>query len=273
MIKHIISSDGEKIVYNLVESKGAKKKKLTVVLLHGLGGDLSSWKNLVDYLSLQGFNCLSIDLRGHGFSSRPKGIEKYSFSRLAHDVAEIVLEEKLSKIIIISHCLGAIVAQHFVFDYPEKVSKLVMMTPLNKTFMWAKWLEKNHVLTAFGTPVLKILPNASLHRRYADLDYLNGKSDFSGRRIFSDLMRTSLKSYGHILFHVLKLDLSKKISQISSIPTLIIFGKKDKVVPLSVITEYQKNLPDAKIVTIESANHQLLMTGYDQVLENLQSWL
>lgn len=273
MIKSIITSDGEEIVYNLTLAKPKNANGQTIVLIHGLGGDLSAWAKLEEILSGQGFNCISLDLRGQGASSRPKNVEKYTLNRLGQDVAEVVLAEKLTQVLVIGHCLGAIVAQYFTIENPEKVKKLVMMTPLNKTFFWAKWLEKKHILSKYGTLILDVLPKSKMSKRYADLPYLNGRSDFSGRRIFSDLARTSLKSYGNILFHVLQLDLDQRINQISAIPTLILFGKKDKVVPHSVIDEYRKYLPDAKIVILESANHQLLLTSQDEVLENLNNWL
>jgi pimeloyl-ACP methyl ester carboxylesterase len=273
MIKKITTSDGETVSYLTTPSKKESTDTQTVILLHGLGGDLSVWSQLEKVLTENGYSCISIDIRGHGESSRPKEPEKYQFSRLSLDIVEVMSEEKLSSVIVVGHCLGAIVGQQLAREFPTKVSKLVMLAPLNRSFLWIKWLEKKHIFTKSGETLLKVLPSGNSHKRFAEQNYLNGSTDFSGRRIFGDLIRTSLKSYGNVMFQVLNLDLVQHLTKPSKVPTLILLGKKDKVVSVKAIEKNRHLLAGAKIVILEKGNHMLLMTAFDQIVHEILEWL
>ena len=57
----------------------------TIVLLHGLGANKRSFKEITDYPSLTGHSILAMDHVGHGDSSSPK-----DFSYSMRDMAEHV---------------------------------------------------------------------------------------------------------------------------------------------------------------------------------------
>jgi len=60
----------------------AEKPLGTIVFLHGLGGDSSSWNDIRSKFNDKRYNTVVVDLRGHGYSSRPESVaEKTLFTQ------------------------------------------------------------------------------------------------------------------------------------------------------------------------------------------------
>lgn len=273
MTHSIITSDQEKITYNVTIPEGGKEIAGTVLLLHGLGGDLSVWKELEKMLAKQGFRSISLDQRGHGQSSRPKTSNKYSFDRLALDAVEVLDAEGLKQAQVVGHCLGAIVAQQVAINHPERVEQLALLAPTHRTWSWVKYLNSIGLFSSLGDKIIAILPGQHYARRYADVKHWDGKTDFSGRRLLGDFMRTSLKSYGGLLLNVLKLNLTEQLHLAKTVPVIIFMGKHDHIISSNIVEEYRSYLPEAEIHVLENANHQLLFNGFHEMTDQLIPWL
>lgn len=102
--KHIKSFDGTKIYYEV----GPGGKDNCIVLLHGLGGDLSAWDKEKDYFQNEGVSTISIDLRGHGYSDRSDKEDFYKFTSFAKDVLEVMHEERFHNYSLVGHCFECI---------------------------------------------------------------------------------------------------------------------------------------------------------------------
>jgi pimeloyl-ACP methyl ester carboxylesterase len=64
------TSDGVTINFEYHKSKG-----VPLVLVHGAGGDLMSWRQLTDVLIKRNVSVIELDLRNHGLSKR---LRKYN---------------------------------------------------------------------------------------------------------------------------------------------------------------------------------------------------
>lgn len=93
-----------------------------MVLLHGGGQDGSTWDHLVGELA-GGRRVFVPDLRGHGRSERA---EAYSFELMRDDVAEFLDEHKLSKVTLVGHSMGGVVAHLTARVCPERIARLVL---------------------------------------------------------------------------------------------------------------------------------------------------
>ena len=103
-----------------------------LLLLHGLSRDWRSFSPLLAELSRR-FHVLSVDLRGHGRSSRtPSG---YRISQFARDISEFVQSEFRSGASIFGHSLGAMTAILVAANPECKIHALIvgdsMITPLH----------------------------------------------------------------------------------------------------------------------------------------------
>jgi 3-oxoadipate enol-lactonase len=95
----------------------------TVLLLHGLmaTADLN-WSNAIPVLAKR-FNVVAPDLRGHG---RGLPTARFTGDECADDLAALVREMGLGRVIVVGYSLGGLVAQVFVRRYPQLVSGLVL---------------------------------------------------------------------------------------------------------------------------------------------------
>jgi pimeloyl-ACP methyl ester carboxylesterase len=97
-----------------------------VILLHGLARTSRSMNSLGRYLSRQGFKVLNID-----YPSR-----KYPIQKLAEYVGNKVKQhhlEMVSKVHLVTHSLGGIVARWYLKDKPlDNLGFVVMLSPPNQ---------------------------------------------------------------------------------------------------------------------------------------------
>jgi pimeloyl-ACP methyl ester carboxylesterase len=80
-----------------------------VVLLHGLGSSAATWDRFAADLVAAGRQAIALDLRGHGTSPHA---DEYSFALMADDVLEFLAERGLTRIDLVGHSMGGMVALH-----------------------------------------------------------------------------------------------------------------------------------------------------------------
>jgi pimeloyl-ACP methyl ester carboxylesterase len=70
---------------------------------------------------------VSLDLRGHGESDKPQG--PYPVSAYADDVAHLIVELKLGKVVAVGHSMGGITVLQLAATHPDRVAAIVMVDP------------------------------------------------------------------------------------------------------------------------------------------------
>ncbi|MBE8167664.1 MAG: alpha/beta fold hydrolase [Shewanella sp.] len=93
----------------------------TVILLHGLFGNLDNLKALANELESE-YQVIRVDLPNHGKS---KHIENVNFSDMTDGLLQIYNELELGQAHIVGHSMGGKVALAFALDYPEKCQSIV----------------------------------------------------------------------------------------------------------------------------------------------------
>ncbi len=100
-----------------------------VVFLHGIGNSGNVWHNLIESLP-SNVQYISPDLLGFGYSNKPDYIE-YDIKTHAAAVVRTIKRGNFdaSKIIIVGHSLGSLVAVEIARLYPQKVNSLILASP------------------------------------------------------------------------------------------------------------------------------------------------
>ena len=94
-----------------------------VVLVHGMGGDNSTWRPLAHELRGRGRSVVSVDLRGHGRSGHAKA---YGLDDFRDDLEFVVDQLGVTDFDLVGHSLGAHTALRLGMVMPERVSHLVL---------------------------------------------------------------------------------------------------------------------------------------------------
>jgi len=101
----------------------------TVLLLHGKNFVAMYWEQTANDLAKAGYRVIMPDQIGFGKSSKPTNIQ-YSFQLLAQNTKAILDKEKISKVNVLGHSMGGMLATRFTLMYPENVEKLILENPI-----------------------------------------------------------------------------------------------------------------------------------------------
>ncbi|PFA64035.1 2-succinyl-6-hydroxy-2,4-cyclohexadiene-1-carboxylate synthase [Bacillus sp. AFS015802] len=105
-----------------VEIKG---KGEPLVFLHGFTGDTTTWASVTDALSAS-YQCVSIDLIGHGRTDSPKDDSRYTMDRVSEDIYYILNQLGIGNAVLLGYSMGGRTALHFSVKYPQKVKTLIL---------------------------------------------------------------------------------------------------------------------------------------------------
>lgn len=103
----------------------------TVLLVHGLSVPYYMWDPTFKFLKENGFHVIRFDLFGRGYSDRPNVI--YNSELFTRQIADLIAALKIDKQIdIIGISMGGPVVSEFTNKYPEKVRKVILISPVSK---------------------------------------------------------------------------------------------------------------------------------------------
>lgn len=116
-----------------------------VILLHGWPEFWWTWHRNVPRLA-QSFDVLAPDLRGFGQSEKPDGsaLENYTVSHHVADLLDLVDGLKIERFGLVSHDVGAWVAQAFAREYPERLAGL-FFTNCPYPGVGKRWATADHI--------------------------------------------------------------------------------------------------------------------------------
>src|SRR3954454_16756631 len=97
----------------------------TVVLIHGMAGSLDTWDPVFATLA-QTCDVIALDLPGHGASSRLRG--DFSLGSLASAVRDALDLLDVDAATIVGHSLGGGIAMQFLYQFPERGERLVLVS-------------------------------------------------------------------------------------------------------------------------------------------------
>lgn len=263
--KDIQSKDGVKIHYEVFEGN---KPTRTFVFVHGFGGCLRAFDPLVAHFQKKNFKTINIDLRAHGKSTRPKKAFQHDLNVFIEDIVAIIEKEKAKNVTLLGHCFGGIISLKLVAEHQKLIKSLVLMSVSYKAPNLSRIFYKYFPFKALIFKIVDFLPHFYL-KKYPSYAKYKKSGDFNPIRICSDIFHTSPKSYLYISREVVNINFSKQIPAIKQ-PVLLIHGEKDRVFPIKIAKELQKNLKNSKLETIKQANHLLVLNSNPELIKLIE---
>ena len=251
------------------------RDKQTIVLLHGFGTSWYSFSRIIPELSKY-FTIYAIDLKGFGKSPKPKD-NRYSVYDQAVLVDKFLREKNLKNIILIGHSYGGGVALSLVLMDKKRVKKMVLIDSAcydQKLPKLIRWLQ----IPIIGKIGFFILPSSFEVKesyKYAFYDDSKIPEDIV-REYTKNLYLPNAKS---VYFETTKELIPKDIDKISKkystikIPTLLIWGENDIVIPKEKAYRLHKDLKNSKLVIIPKCGHMPHEERPKETLKALKSFL
>ncbi|MFT3794712.1 alpha/beta fold hydrolase [Flavobacterium sp.] len=120
---------GQDLKMAYMDLQPQKPNGKTVLLLHGKNFSAIYWEQTAGDLAQAGFRVIMPDQIGFGKSSKPTNIQ-YSFQLLAQNTKKVLDELKITKVSVLGHSMGGMLATRFALMYPEMTEKLILENPI-----------------------------------------------------------------------------------------------------------------------------------------------
>lgn len=100
----------------------------TIVFLHGIASSSATWYSIIPKLTNR-YECITLDLLGFGDSPKPDWLD-YSTEDHVRSISRTIRKLKLSEpFIMVGHSLGSLLACRYASENPNRISKLIMISP------------------------------------------------------------------------------------------------------------------------------------------------
>jgi pimeloyl-ACP methyl ester carboxylesterase len=130
------------------------------VLIHGLASNARLWDGVAEVLAAAGHPVATVDLRGHGRSSRPDG--PYDVPTVADDVAALIAGLGLDRPVVAGQSWGGNVAVELAARHPEAIRGIVCVD--------GGWLELGRVFPDWEACRTALAPPRLTGRRLAEIE-------------------------------------------------------------------------------------------------------
>jgi pimeloyl-ACP methyl ester carboxylesterase len=237
---------GQKIYYLEAGSSGPP-----VILLHGLGGDSANWAQTILALASK-YHVYAPDQIGFGQSDKP--IVNYRVAMLVEFLDQFYQKLGIEKAILVGHSFGGWTAAAFAIAHPQKVDKLALVSAAGYSAMgWARGETLKELY-----PTINPSTTADMKRLFELLFY--DKAMSADANVVPALTRKLKTGDGYTINSFIDSILrgegfiDDKVKRIKA-PTLVIWGREDRLNPLAMGEAYARDISGAQKVIIEQCGH------------------
>lgn len=252
-----------------------------MILLHGFGASLFSWREVMIPLSISG-TVFAYDRPAFGLTDRPEISDgsirnPYPNSYQPELLIKFMDKMEIDTAILVGNSAGGTLAVQAAFDYPDRVTALILVSPA--------------LLTSGGTPkflqsLFQLPPINHIGPLIARLFLSNGDS-FLETAWHNPLEITSYiyegyklplkannwdKAFWEFVKSSKPIQLEDQLPGLS-LPVLVITGDDDRIVPTSDSIKAAGLIPNAELVVIPECGHTAQEECPDQFLEAALNFL
>ncbi len=222
-----------------------------ILLLHGFPLDSSIWE--FQFQDMQDVTRLiAPDLRGHGMSDAPE--PPYSMKQLAEDCAGLLDSVGIhTPVVICGLSMGGYLAFEFYRRYPERTAGLILASTRAAADSDEGKKGRDEMITAVSANGTESIADAMLPKLLSPQTLV--KDDELAEYVHDIMFHTSPEGMIGAL-HAMKnrQDSTPMLADID-VPTLIIHGADDQLIPVSEAQAMADAIPEAKLVVLPNAAH------------------
>ena len=264
MQEHWANLNGLNIRY-LESGKGNTKH---ILFIHGLGSSADRWGDIPKSLSAN-YHTISLDLPGFGESDKPISMD-YTIENFRDVVIDfmnlLTINDQTS---IVGHSLGGYIASEVTMQNNINLERLIL-------------IDSSGFLTK-STPLLEKYLSVAMNPTNANVRNVFEQMVSDGAKIPLKLVESFIKRINlPNAKYAFKLTLENstntqikldKLKLIDDIPTLIIWGVEDRVIPLQHSELFKKSIPNSHIEIIQDAGHAPFTEKPEQVSKLIRNFL
>jgi non-heme chloroperoxidase len=249
-----------------------------IILIHGYPLSGASWEKQLQVLLNAGYRVITYDRRGFGKSSQPT--EGYSYDAFAADLQQLVTQLKLRDFILVGFSMGGGEIARYFGKYGSKgASKAVFISAVPPFLL--KTADNPEGVDGSVFEGIKAAVAADRYAFFTEFfkNFYN-TDQYLGKRVSEDVVHASWNiAAGASTTASLACvptwleDFRENLKRVD-VPTLVIHGDADRIVPLAAAGQRTAKLvKDAKLVVVKGGPHCITWTHADEVNAALLAFL
>ena len=231
-----------------------------VLLVHGVGASLVTWRSNIAPLADAGFTVVALDLPGHGDSDKPKNID-YDPIAAVRFIPHFLDTLKVDGASVVGNSGGGLIAASFALEYPERTDRLILVAPGGLAH------DVSLFLRLLSVPVVgEIIYNPWVHNTVGMSKQLFYRPRSFPQDVLEELdrvqsmpgaTRAALRSIRSSIDYRGMMDRRLVIDRLESLaaPLLTVWGENDQLIPASHLDAIREVVPHGIVRTFPECGH------------------
>lgn len=225
---------------HMVHSFPAEDERHSLLAIHGFGASGLSFRHAAPMLTDAGISIISPDQLNFGESDKPEaGYSLHLYAQLALETSTAM---SLKRPVLLGHSAGGKIAAVTAALFPDAFSGLILVNPGGFSVLAG-------VLLLADSPLFHLADTSFFRRRILNQfriaetveapEQWEAFRRFQGENFALDIDRSGLR---------------QSVRSIS-MPTMVIWGSRDRMIPRGTLKRIVRDIPHAKVVEIDDSGH------------------
>ena len=224
-----------------------------LLMVHGIGQSLYTWRNSIDFFAEKGYRVLALDLPGFGYSGHPEIY--YTVEEYALVIKAFLDALKIKQAHIMAFSTGCLSALCFADKYPARVGRMVLISPGGPNEGYPFRIK--FLTTRLGQILFKMIFRETTMYEILSMMY------FDATLITEDVLQGYYAPYRckdvreTLCISLMHFDEGYTLSLLKGIKcdTLIFSGIDDRIHTKDIVRDYAVNIPGAKPICLRHCGH------------------
>jgi pimeloyl-ACP methyl ester carboxylesterase len=243
-----------------------------LILIHGSCAWIYSFRHNIPALANK-FSVYALDMPGNGYTVPTRNNPEYDLNMMSKSILNFMDLKNIRQATLIGHSSGGGWSLHFASLHPDRVKKLVLIDS-NGFDIPEKLTFRLFYIPIVGELFTKFFTTEDVRKAYED--------GFYNKSLISDTMVQEIKtpltfSHNREAQYLSIRNQDWRATELAipriQIPTLVIWGKYDQYLDVSLAYRFEKTLPNAKLVIIDKCGHSSHEEKADKVNEEIIKFL
>ena len=260
-----ITLDFGEIVY----AENDVKSDVTLVLVHGFGGNKDTWNWVVPAWNDK-YHIIVIDMPGHGDSVSKKTLS-YTMTDQAERLHTFLEAKNIKQFYLFGHSMGGAIAVRYALNHRENVNALILIDSMGMVQTKSDGVklveksDKNPLYDVCTKERLETLLNYSMYKPPYIPDILKDAllQQKCARRDLEKVIYEDM--YNDV-------NVSAVVKNIS-MPTLILWGEKDRMTHVDDAAFFHETIKGSKLVILKEVGHVPILEAPEQTADEVDRFI
>ena len=265
MQKKSIVLDFGKIVY----LENDVKSDTSIVLVHGFGGSKDNWSKMLAEWNDR-YHVIALDLPGNGESVSETSLS-YTTTHQAGMLDSFLKAKGVTHLHLVGHSMGGAISLRYLQRHSKDVRSLTLIDAMGMVQTKSEGVklvevsDKNPLYDVCTEERLETLLNYSMYKRPSFFDIFK-------RTLLEE--KCHRKEIEKVMYEDLYKDVDlSSVAKRVHIPTLILWGEKDKITHVDNATLFHKTIKGSKLVILKDVGHVPLLEDPVRTADEVGSFI